>query len=142
MKGCNVSSDPNEDHESPSHIRERLAELDDPEYSAAVAKATAFFADLEEAAAYHADLRDSKTNGITSEILLKKVEVPAAKRLLAELEARQLVLRGDYLDESPAVTKGAETPGPPGGQAARPTALTTGDIAHSFAGLRWPVSAD
>ena len=77
---------------------------------------------------------DSNPRGVPSEILLKKVELPAAKQKLADLEARRLVLRGDFLEEPPSATQDAELTD---AQLKMPTPLTTSDIAHSFTGMRW-----
>lgn len=130
-------SDPNANYVSPKHIQQRLAELNDPDYVCDLAKATAFFADLDEAKKRNFEMENADTHGMPSEILLRNAELPKTKHALNELETRLHELRGDNLTEHPCTTQSNPPINTSTISSNSPLPLSTCDIAHCFAGLRW-----
>lgn len=130
-------SDPNTNYVIPRHIQQRLAELDDPDYVRDLAKVTAFFSDLDEAESRHFEMEHADARGIPSEILLKKVELSKTKQALDDIKTQMQELRGDTLAQLPCTTQPNSQANTPTISSKPPIPLFTGDIAHSFVGLRW-----
>lgn len=130
-------SDPNADYESPPHIKKLLAILEDAAYQHAVEQAETELTNLDRARERHKRWSDVGDGGTPQGLDLQETRLADIEDEIRGLHAR----RGDFGEESISGAEAAEPLSPTGVGMSQPTALTTNDIAHSFAGLRWPSEA-
>lgn len=129
--------DPNADYESPPHIKKLLAALEDAAYQHTVEQAESVLTDLDRAHERHKRWSEIGDGGTPQGLDLQETRLAEIEDEMRALYAR----RGDFGDESPSGAEVAETLAPFGTEVSQLVALTTNEIAHSFAGLRWPSEA-
>ena len=127
MKTINPKAKP-----SVKTVAQRIQQLADPIYASEVARASIAFSEYEQAEKLLAKWNEADPHGTPTEIALRDEKLADAQQKFDAAEKKYRTLRGDFgdLDQTTLTSNTAV--------ASSPTPLTTSDIAHSFAGLRWP----
>jgi hypothetical protein len=112
-------------------VAQRIKQLADPIYQTEVARGAAVFNDYEAAKSLLAKWQSSDPRGTPTEMALRDEKLADAQHKFYAIEARYQTFRGDFGEvERTALPSNTAI-------SSSPTPLTTSDIAHGFAGLRW-----
>lgn len=132
MKGATVKSINRKSHPPANTVAQSIKQLTDLDYINNAAQCAAVFDQRETAKELLAMWKAADPRGTPTEIALRDEQLAIAQQNFDAIEAKFRTFRGDFgnadqtaLPSSTAISS-------------LPTPLTTSDVAHSFAGLRWP----
>lgn len=113
-------------------VAQRIQQLADPIYAKEVARASVVFGEYDAARKSLTKWKEADPRGTPSEMDLRDARLADAQQKFDAAEHKYRTLRGDFGDvDQTALTSSTAI-------SSSPRPLTTSDIAHSFAGLRWP----
>jgi len=117
--------------QEPKAVAQYIEQLANPSYIKQTEQAATVFDEYEAAKERLAQWKAADPSGTPTEIALRDEQLAKAQQNFDAVEAKYHTFRGDFGD----VSQTALPPTSP--SISSPTPLTTSDVAHSFAGLRW-----